>query len=199
MGLDPKSQPNCELLNVQCFFAPGESDYFQPPVDGSSVMTMMAMFFGAQSKGSVTLRSKDSNDAPVIDNNYLASDLDTLVLAESCRFANEIATKGAGTRNIIKGSWPRDRDHHTWTTREPWIEFVKKYSVTSYHPVSTCSMGKDGEVDAVLNPELRVRGVKGLRVVDLSAAPTNIQAHTQMLAYAIGEKAADLLKAARGK
>lgn len=199
MGLDPKKQPNMEMVSVECFMANHDSELFAPPVDGSSVLTMLAMFFGAQSHGSVTLRSTDPNDKPVIQNNYLASDLDTLVLAEGCRFANEIVMTGAGTRDIIKGSWPRGRDHHTWTDRERWIEFVKRNAVTSYHPCATAKMGRDGDVNAVLDAELRVRGVKGLRVADMSAAPTNVQAHTQMIAYAIGEKAADLIKAARGK
>ncbi|KPI35277.1 Oxygen-dependent choline dehydrogenase [Cyphellophora attinorum] len=198
MGLDPARQPSVELLGVNCFMA-GGVEQMAPPVDGSFVMSMIAMVFGLQSRGSVSIRSTDPNDKPLIDNNYLANDLDALVLAEGCRFNNEIVMQGTGTKDMIKGSWPRDRDHHTWTEREPWIKFVRERAVTSYHPCSTCSMGKDDNPDAVLDPELRVRGVRGLRVADVSVIPTNVQAHTQMIAYGIGEKAADLIRAARRK
>jgi choline dehydrogenase-like flavoprotein len=66
--------------------------------------------------------------------------------------------------------------------------------MTGYHPGGTCKMGTTEDPMAVLDPELRVKGVKGLRVADTSVMPLLNQGHTQMPAYAIGEKAADLIK-----
>ena len=66
--------------------------------------------------------------------------------------------------------------------------------VTGYHPSSTCSMGKDGDVNAVLDSRLRVRGVRGLRVADVSSIPRVNNGHTQMVAYGVGEGAAEMIK-----
>jgi choline dehydrogenase-like flavoprotein len=63
-----------------------------------------------------------------------------------------------------------------------------------YHPGGTCKMGSENDIMAVLDADLRVRGVQGLRVADTSVMPLLNQGHTQMPAYAIGEKAADLIK-----
>jgi choline dehydrogenase-like flavoprotein len=67
---------------------------------------------------------------------------------------------------------------------------------TGYHAAGTCKMGKDHDPTAVLDEELRVRGVHGLRVVDVSVMPELNNGHTQMPDYGIGEKAADLIKEA---
>lgn len=64
-----------------------------------------------------------------------------------------------------------------------------------YHASGTCAMGKSSDVNVVVDEELRVKGVRGLRVADCSIMPTLHSGHTQMPAYGIGEKAADLIKA----
>lgn len=68
--------------------------------------------------------------------------------------------------------------------------------IPGYHPAGTCAMGHDDNPFAVLDAQLRVRGVSKLRVADVSVMPTLNNGHPQMAAYAIGEKAADLLKTA---
>lgn len=102
---------------------------------------------------------------------------------------------GAGTKDVVKGSWPADLTHHAFTKREEWIPHVKKEATTCYHAAGTVKMGKDNDPMAVLDASLNVRGVKGLRVADCSVMPTLHGGHTQMPAFAIGEKAADLIKA----
>lgn len=91
---------------------------------------MISELFGPRSRGTVTLRSKDPLAAPVVDTNYLADPLDLEVLAEACRFGNEIVMSGAGTRDIVKGSWPSDLTHHAYTTRDEWKEYVKNHATT---------------------------------------------------------------------
>ena len=198
MGLDPALQPHVELLSTECFLMAAETvAALQPPPDGVFAISIMVVLFGAQSRGYVALRSIDPTDDPIIQNNFFDSDLDTLVMAEGCRLANEMATKGEGLKDVVKGPWPRDRGHMKLTERQQWEEYAKKSAHTSYHPCATCSMGKDGDEMAVVDEELRVRGVKGLRVVDVSVIPTDVQGHTQMIAYAVGENGAELLIAAR--
>ncbi|KAL7758373.1 hypothetical protein ACKLNR_012900 [Fusarium oxysporum f. sp. zingiberi] len=193
MGLAP-SQPNIELFNTECYGGPKDFDKF--PIDGKHAFGIIAELFSPKSRGTVTLRNADTTAIPVVDCNYLSDPLDVEVLAEACRFANEIITEGAGTKDIIKGSWPSDLTHHTYKAREDWIPYVKENATTCYHASGTCAMGKASDPNVVLNEKLIVKGVKGLRVVDCSIMPKVNNGHTQMPAYGIGEKAADLIKAA---
>jgi hypothetical protein len=78
----------------------------------------------------VTLKSVDPKDNLVVDHNYWSEELDVLVLSEACKFANEIITKGKGTKEITDGSWPADLTHHTYAKREDWIPFVKDNTTT---------------------------------------------------------------------
>jgi hypothetical protein len=82
----------------------------------------------------VTLKSKNPKDNPIVDHNYLADELDVVVLSEACKFANEIITKGKGTKEIVDGSWPKNLTHHQHTTREQWVPFVKENATTCMSP-----------------------------------------------------------------
>ncbi|PSN65299.1 alcohol oxidase [Corynespora cassiicola Philippines] len=191
MGLTPK-QPNIEFWNTELYGGPKQ--YTDFPVDHKSAFSMCTLLFNQHSRGSVTLASADPRANPVVDHNYLGHELDMLVMSEACRFANEIVMKGKGTRDVIKGTWPEGGDYTKFTTREEWVPFVKKNATTCYHASGTCAMGKDGDANAVLDSRLKVRGVKGLRVADVSSVPTVNNGHTQMVAYGIGEGAAELIK-----
>ncbi|RHZ60765.1 hypothetical protein CDV55_103182 [Aspergillus turcosus] len=191
MGLTPK-QPNIEFFTTECYGGPKQ--YNQFPIDHKHAFSMIAELFAPRSRGTVSLKSKDPMENPVIDCNYLADPLDLLVLTEACRFGNEIVMNGAGTKDIVKGSWPPNLNHHTYKTREEWIPYVKEHATTCYHAAGTCAMGKDDNPMAVLDNKLRVRGVAGLRVADCSVMPTLHGGHTQMPAYGIGEKCAELIK-----
>ena len=127
MGLTPK-QPNVEFFTTECYGGPKQYDQF--PIDRKHAFSIIAELFSPKSRGSVTLKSKNPLENPVVDCNYLADPLDLLVLTEACRFANEIITKGAGTKDIVKGSWPPHLTHHTYTKREEWIPYVKENATT---------------------------------------------------------------------
>ncbi|KAB8207484.1 hypothetical protein BDV34DRAFT_191791 [Aspergillus parasiticus] len=191
MGLTPK-QPNIEFFTTECYGGPKQYDQF--PVDHKHAFSMIAELFAPKSRGTVTLKSKDPLENPIVDCNYLADPMDLLVLTEACRFGNEVVMKGAGTKDIVKGSWPPNLTHHTYTTREEWIPYVKEHATTCYHASGTCAMGKDDNPLAVLDNKLRVKGVAGLRVADCSVMPTLHGGHTQMPAYGIGERCADFIK-----
>jgi len=197
MGLTT-SQPNVEFFSTECYGGPKQYDKY-PDGEEFHAFSLIAELFAPKSRGSVKLKSADPKDNPVVDHNYLADKLDILVLSEACKFANEIITNGKGTAKITQGSWPTDLTHHTYTTREQWVPFVKENATTCYHPGGTCKMGAPDDPMAVLDADLRVRGVRGLRVADTSVMPLLNQGHTQMPAYAIGEKAADLLRRSVGE
>ncbi|TVY39803.1 Oxygen-dependent choline dehydrogenase [Lachnellula occidentalis] len=192
MGLT-SAQPNIELFGTECYGGPKSFTDFPDGVN-SHVFGFIAELFAPKSRGSVTLKSADPKDNPIVDHKYLSEALDVVVLSEACKYANEVITQGKGTRDIVDGSWPAASNHHKNTERKDWVPFVRDHATTCYHPAGTAKMGTDSDPMAVLDSELRVRGVKGLRVADTSVMPLLNQGHPQMPAYAIGEKAADLIR-----
>jgi choline dehydrogenase-like flavoprotein len=127
MGLAP-NQPNIEVLNTELYGGPKQYDDF--PVNKQHAFAMGALLFNQHSRGSVKLSSADPLENPVVDHNYLDDPLDMLVLIEGCHLANEIAMKGKGTKDIIKGSWPADLTHHAYTSREDWEPYVRRHATT---------------------------------------------------------------------
>ncbi|OAL19206.1 hypothetical protein AYO22_09967 [Fonsecaea multimorphosa] len=188
-------QAHVEYMHTELYS--GHVHGYPIPLDGKHGFEMMTLLFSQQSRGTVTLRSTDPHDKPVIDPRYLSDPLDLLMLAEGVRFAHSIVTSGSGTRDIVApGVWmagPKYAALGPETNREDWEPYVRQYSATAHHPAGTCRMGKDGDSMAVVDEKLAVRGVKGLMVADCSIMPSLNGGHTQMPAYAIGEKAAELL------
>lgn len=197
-GRDPmdltSSQPNLEFFHTVCYGGPPE--YTDFPKEGQYAFAMCCFLCGLQSRGEVKLKSANCRENPIVDHKYLSDKRDLLMMSEGVRFANEIVMTGEGTKDIIKGAWPPGTNHHLNKTNEDWQPFVQKYASTSYHPGGTCKMGNDDDAMAVVDPKLRVRGVKGLRVADCSIMPTLHSGHTQMPAHGIGEKAAEYIKQA---
>jgi hypothetical protein len=128
MGLT-KDQPNVEFWNSEAYGGPTQfTDY--PNGETTHAFGMCVMMFGAKSRGSVTLKSSDAKDNPVVDHNYFADPLDMLVMSEACRFGNEIVTQGKGTAGVVEGSWPANLVHHRHTLRDDWIPFLKENATT---------------------------------------------------------------------
>ncbi|KAF2729316.1 alcohol oxidase [Polyplosphaeria fusca] len=192
MGLLP-NQPNVEYWNTELYGGPKQMTDF--PVNHQSAFAMCTLLFNQHSRGSVTLKTADPLANPAVDHAYLQDPLDILVMSEACRLGNEIVMQGSATKDLVKGSWPPELTHHTHTTREDWEPVLREHATTCYHPSGTCKMGADDDAEAVLDNRLRVRGVKGLRVADVSVVPRVNNGHTQMVAYGIGEGAAEMIKA----
>lgn len=144
MGQTPK-QPHIELFNTECYIGPTHL-YKQLPLDRDRVFSMVVELFSPRSKGTVTLKSADPAENPVVDHNYLNDPLDLLVLSEGCRLGNEVVTKGSGTKNIFKGSWPPELSaHHLYNTQEEWEAFVKEKA-------TTCNLPPQHSPFGLLNP-----------------------------------------------
>ena len=190
------SQPNLEFFHTVCYGGPPE--YIDFPKEGQYAFAMCCFLCGLQSRGEVKLKSTKCHETPIVDHKYLSDKRDLLMMSEGVRFANEVVMTGEGTKDIIKGAWPPGAQHHLNKSNEDWQPFVQKYASTSYHPGGTCKMGTDDDEMAVVDQYLRVRGVKGLRVADCSIMPTLHSGHTQMPAYGIGEKAAELIRQSAG-
>lgn len=218
-GRDPmaltETQPSVEFFNTVCYGGPPE--YTDKPKAGEWALALACFLCGQQSRGYVTIKSTDPFEPPFADPKYLDDKRDLIMLSEGVRFANEMILTGSGTKDIVKGSWPAGATHHLNKTNEDWHDHVKKYASSefiwflhvrecqyadicppsaSYHPVGTCKMGKPDDPLAVVDQYLRVRGVKGLRVIDCSVMPLVMSGHTQMPAYGIAEKAAEYIQQA---
>ncbi|OUL25001.1 choline dehydrogenase [Nostoc sp. T09] len=144
-----------------------------------------------ESRGSLTLRSASPQDSPVIRMNYLQSESDVQKLIAGIKIIRQIFQ--ANAFDDFRGE--EAAPGADVTSDEALQAYVRETCETLYHPVGTCKMGTDP--DSVVDSELRVHGVEGLRVVDASIMPTIATGNTNAPTIMIGEKAADLIKAAR--
>jgi choline dehydrogenase-like flavoprotein len=152
-----------------------------------SAFTIAPSFVRPRSEGSVRLRSDDPHAPPAIHLNWLSDPAEVAAMIAACRFARELASSGplgaiAG-RNLDPGPGVASDEQ-----LEAWIRAECQHT---YHPACTCRMGAEG--DGVLDPELRVRGVDGLRVVDASALPSITSGNTNAPVIMVAERAADLI------
>jgi choline dehydrogenase len=135
------------------------------------------------SRGAITLRSADPRWKPLIDPAYLSERADLEILLAGVRQAREIAACRPFERLSGGESSPGESTDLT--------DWIRHEVVTLYHPTSSCAMG--GSDESVCDPELRVRGVDGLRVVDASVMPAVPRGNTNAPTIAIAERAADLI------
>jgi choline dehydrogenase len=142
------------------------------------------------SRGWVRLAGADPQAAPLINPNYLGEDSDVRRLLLGIEKAREINATSAfsawGTTEVLAGEHLQDE--------AGLRDFISRGTGTYYHPVGTCKMGVDDE--AVVDSELRVHGIEGLRVADASVMPTLVCVNTNAASIMIGEKAADLIRGA---
>jgi choline dehydrogenase len=143
------------------------------------------------SRGSITLRSRDPKDKPIIDPQYLTEDAgaDRATLMQGLQICARIAESPALRDVIGTITRPAGADKLDDALFE---EAINSCSHTVYHPVGTCRMGRDDA--SVVDPRLRVRGVEGLWVADASVMPTIIRGHPHAPTMLIGEKASDLTR-----
>jgi choline dehydrogenase len=176
--------------DIQLHFIPAMIDDHgrnRLPGDG---YTLHACNLRPRSRGRISLASNRAADKPLIDPDYLgdADGFDLKMMVECARFSLELFAQQAFDEYrgapIFPAKIPRNEAE--------LVDFVRAKAETVYHPVGTCRMGADG--DAVVDPQLRVRGVDGLRVVDASVMPTLPGGNTNAPTIMIAERAADLIR-----
>jgi choline dehydrogenase len=141
------------------------------------------------SRGSVHINSLDPEASPVINPNYLSTAEDRRVAAESLRLTRKIAQSDA-----LKPYAPEEfKPGVQYQTDEELVKAAGDIGTTIFHPVGTCKMGRADDPMAVLDSELRVRGIHHLRVVDASAMPTITSGNTAAPTMMIAQRAAELL------
>lgn len=187
-----KSQPDLDVPDIEFMFRglPAHAGMWFPGVkkaylDGFGIRPCL---LHPESRGEVLLRSADPADAPRIVYNFFSSPNDLPRLREGFKIAREVANqkamdpyRGEETANTAKAKTDSEIE-----------AYLKRAAITAHHPAGTCKMGTDEK--AVLDPQLRVRGVEGLRVVDASAMPDMVGAHINACVIMMADKAADIIR-----
>ncbi|MGH1563725.1 GMC family oxidoreductase [Mumia sp. DW29H23] len=156
----------------------------------AQMFTAAPTLVNVASRGTLRLRSADPTWHPEIDAAYYDDQTDLDAMLAGVRRVLETVTSGPLARFLVDLWMPRTRG--AVPTDSELVEHIRAQSQTLYHPVGTCAMGS-GE-SAVVDPELRVRGVEGLRVADASVMPMVPRGNTNAPTIMVGEKAADLLR-----
>jgi len=178
--------------DLQFHFVPGYFvlDGAGNPTDGSDGMTILPSLVQSKGIGSVELVSADPTVKPKVNPNIFQNDGDYDILIEGVKIAREIFASTAMDEFRGEEFLPGPEVQ----SDEDLKAYINTYIQTIYHPVGTCKMGDDDM--AVVDHELRVHGLQGLRIADASIMPTIVNANTNAPSIMIGEKCADLIRSA---
>ena len=179
-GLD---QPDIKLQFGAFAFDPATRKPYHKP--GIVIYTNVAK---PRSRGEIRLRSADPMDAPVIDHRLLGDPEDVAAMIRGLKAVDAILHAPSFAKHMTGRIAPAQKPQ----TDAEWEERIRSTSGIGYHPVGTCRMGGDDR--SVVDPRLRVRGVKGLRVADGSIMPIMPSANTNAPAIMVGEKAAEMIR-----
>jgi choline dehydrogenase len=182
---DGSDRPSLKMYCVPTVYLDGDV----AGVKSQDGVTVNACLLRPRSRGTVSLRSADPFDKPVVDNNYLAEPDDLRLEIAGLRFAREIIAANPLSKMIRSELLPGENI----TSDADLAAHCRRTVKTNWHPVGTCRMGPDRDPLAVLDRRLRVRGVDGLRVIDASAMPFIPSGNTNAPVMALASRAIDLL------
>lgn len=143
------------------------------------------------SRGSVHIASSDPTQAPLIDPGYFRNGADAKILAEGIKWSDRVANQPVLKKSLGERVQPPEKA--SIETEKERVEYVKNHIGTQYHLIGTCTMGE------VVDDELRVKGVRNLRVIDASVFPGHVSGNIMASTYAVAEKGADIVKKADGR
>jgi choline dehydrogenase len=186
-GLFTRVLPESSTPDVQFHFATLSAELAGAKPHPWSGFTMSVCQLRPESRGSVRIRSRDPLEPPAIQANYLSTELDRRCAVAGVKLARALAA----TQSLRPYVAAEYRPGAQAQTEADLLEFARNHGATIFHPVGTCKMGRDPM--AVVDDELRVRGIAGLRVVDCSVMPTLVSGNTHAPAVMIAEKASDLI------
>lgn len=172
-------------------FADAFQWHFPTPATGDWLTVIVDLMRPLSRNGEVKLNSADPLEQPNINLNFFSHDLDLIALREGVRFIDDIVMNGEGLKEIIAEDypWPMPRN-----SDEAMIRQILERSQTGFHPCGTTRLSKDiGQ--GVVDPKLKVHGVKNLRVIDASVFPVIPDCRIQNVVYMVAEKGADYIKA----
>ncbi|XP_070501930.1 glucose dehydrogenase [FAD, quinone] [Chironomus tepperi] len=166
------------------------------PINNMDVWSIIPMLLRPRSKGSIKLRSSNPFDYPYIYPNYFKDDHDMKTLIEGVKIAVALSRTASMQRykSMLSPFKFPGCAHIQAYTDTYWECMIRHYTATIYHPVGTAKMGPYWDPTAVVDSQLRVYGVRGLRVIDGSIMPNQVSANTNAPIIMIGEKGADMMK-----
>ncbi len=187
-----KSMKGLDTPDIQFHFQPLSADKPGLVMHPFSGFTSSVCQLRPESRGHIHITSPDAYSHPKIVANYLTATADQLCAIRAVRFAREMTHMPSLKPFVVRehtvcGDMSRDED---------MLDVARRYAQTIYHPTSTCRMGSDKA--AVVDRKLRVHGMTNLRIADASIMPSIVSGNTNAPAIMIGEKAADMVLAARG-
>lgn len=189
------SRDGLTVPDLQFHFLPGAgAEAGVPSVPkGCSGVTLNSYTVRPKSRGTVRLRSSRPEDAAVVDPNFLAEPDDLRCSVEGVKISREIFAQAAMQKHLRAVRFPDE----SVRTQADYEAYARQYGRTSYHPTCTCKMGAESDPMAVVDSQLRVRGIAGLRICDSSVMPSLVGSNTNAPTIMIGEKAADLVRGNR--
>ena len=187
-ALFARTRPGLASPDIKCSLSPFSADRPQDGLHPWSGFTMIAYQLRPESRGEIKLKSADPAAAPAMHPNYLATTTDQQCIVDGLKLCRRILAHPEMAQYIESEFMPGPKVQ----SDADWLEHARQTGGTVFHPTSTCKMGVDAM--AVVDPELRVRGVAGLRVADASIMPTVVSGNTNAASIMIGEKCADLAR-----
>ena len=186
LGAFTKSDPAREWANIQYHVQPLSLDAFGEPLHKFPAITASVCNLNPSSRGSVTLKSPDFKVPPAIAPNYLSTEEDRKVAADSLRVTRRIMSQPA-----MAAFEPEEfKPGVQYQSDEELAKLAGDIASTIFHPVGTTRMGREDDPMAVVNSHLQVRGIRGLRVVDAGVMPSITSGNTNSPTLMIAEKAA---------
>ena len=187
-GLFTKVMPTSTRPDIQFHLGTLSADMAGGTVHPFSGFTMSVCQLRPESRGSVRIQSPDPLVPPRIVANYLDTQYDRDISIAAIKFARSI-TQTQPLSNLIA----REVKPNNPQSNEDILAFCRETGATIFHPSGTCKMGPDDDSMAVVDTDLRVRGVSGLRVIDCSVMPRLVSGNTNWPVVMIAEKAADII------
>ncbi|MFY1713349.1 GMC family oxidoreductase [Tritonibacter mobilis] len=186
LGAFTRSDPNRSHANLEYHVQPLSLDAFGEPLHSFPAMTVSVCNLNPTSRGTIQICSASYRDAPMISPNYLATDEDRKVAADSLRQVRDIMGQAA-----MKPYEPEEfKPGAQYQSDDDLAKLAGDIASTIFHPVGTVKMGHDDDPTAVLDSHLRLKGVANLRVVDASVMPNITSGNTNAPTLMIAEKAA---------
>lgn len=187
LGIFTKSSEEFETANIEYHVQPLSLEKFGEPLHPFPAITVSVCNLRPTSTGTCHITSSDYRDAPAIKPNYLSTDIDRKVAADSIRHARKLMD----TQRMAAFSPEEIKPGPHIASDEELAKSAGDIATTIFHPVGTAKMGSDDM--AVVDDQLKVHGIEGLRVVDGSVMPTIVSGNTHAPITMIAEKAADMI------
>jgi choline dehydrogenase len=190
LGVFARSDPGQATPNLEYHVQPISLDRFGVPPHKFPAFTASVCNLRPTSRGTVRIISRDPRAHPEIAPHYLSTDEDRRVAVDAIRLTRRIVHESAALQPYAPEEFMPGPQHQT---EEELVRAAGQIGTTIFHPVGTCRMGRDSDADAVVDPQLRVRGIAGLRVIDASVMPTITSGNTNAPTIMIAERGSRMI------